>query len=266
MSLKNFTKGSCIMLGILLFMCLAFSVPDAYSISTISGTVRDQSSNPIVGIQVGAFDAATCPANFVNGAVTGPGGVYTIPVPAGTYKVAAQGNQTYSPQFYNQAFDCNTATSVPLSDGQTNDTVNFFLLPAPPNQGTISGTVMDESLNPISGVTVVIFDYSTGNPVGLGVATPSYSIYVPAGTYRVGALGNAQYSAEFYSNAPDFGSAWQVGVTSGQPTTNIDFSLASVPQTGSISGYVYDESGTTPIEGINVSANNYDGAGGGGSA
>ena len=81
----------------------------------------------------------------------------------------------------------------------------------------------------------------------------SYAINgIPTGSYKVTAEQNG-YVTEYYSGAYTNNDATPVEVTAPNNTLNIDFTLDIA---GSISGYVYQNDGTTPISGATVGAFN----------
>ena len=114
----------------------------------------------------------------------------------------------------------------------------------PPTTGTISGTVLDTSSNPISGATV---STSTGGYSTTTNAAGAYTLNnVTAGTYNVTAA-KTSFNPLTVNN---------VAVTGGG-TTTVNFNLAPTgggPTTGTISGTVKDNN-TSAISGATVSTN-----------
>ncbi len=132
---------------------------------TLEGTVTDSSTNlAIAGAQISVtpLGAST---------VTDASGNYSLVLPVGTYDVTASAFG-YSSQ---------TTNGVVIADGGTT-TVDFALVPAPSH--SVSGTVSDNSNNPIEGATVTIL--GTPIPPATTDAAGFYSFAsVPEGTYDV---------------------------------------------------------------------------------
>ena len=132
---------------------------------TLQGTVTDSATNlPIAGAQINVtpLGAST---------VTDASGNYSLVLPVGTYDVTA------SAFGYTSA----TTTGVEVTDGGTT-TVDFALVAAPSH--SVSGTVSDNSNNPVEGATVTIL----GTPIAPATtdAAGFYSFAsVPEGTYDV---------------------------------------------------------------------------------
>jgi len=133
---------------------------------TISGTVKDESQDPIQGVTV-----MTSPGG--QSATTNASGVYTISdVPTGTTSVIAS----------KAGYSTDTETGVTVTENQTT-TVNFELETGP-TTGTISGTITDATnTGPLSGALVETTDSEYDATTG---ANGTYSFTsVPPGTYTV---------------------------------------------------------------------------------
>ena len=132
---------------------------------TLNGTVTDSgTAQPIAGasISVTPLGAST---------VTDASGNYSLVLPVGTYDVTA------SAFGYTSA----TTTGVAITDGGTT-TVDFALVAAPSH--SVSGSVSDNSNNPVEGATVTIL--GTPIPPATTDAAGFYSFpSVPEGTYNV---------------------------------------------------------------------------------
>src|SRR4030042_3664155 len=130
--------------------------------------------------------------------------------------------------------------------------------------GSIAGYVYEEDgTTPISGAVVYAYDWSVDialgptTAAGLGYSATNGSYYIlglDTGNYRVVAHADGYYS-EYYNNAAAPSTASQVAVTDPNQTAGINFTLA---EGGSISGFVYQEDGSTPISPARVIA--YDSA------
>jgi hypothetical protein len=222
---------------------------------SISGTVtRDSGGAPVEGVSVSAYDYTTheCKGTDYN---TDSSGSYIITdLPVGNYRVHVYTGDTYYVQEYYNNADYNNATAVTVIPGQTTSGINFSLALG----GNISGVVTRDSDNqPVSGLYVHAYDYSTGNYLGFAQtqADGSYSTTgLPAGNYKVEVnTSGTYYVVEYYDNT-DYNHATPVSVTSGATTHNIDFSLAIG---GKISGVVTRDSDNQPVSGLYVHAYDY---------
>jgi len=130
--------------------------------------------------------------------------------------------------------------------------------------GSVSGRVTDSLGNPIPNVQVNTQTEPCGGQ-NQGLATTDqngeYLISgLPEGNLYLStcaACSGLNYLDEVHNNVPMYecANATAVYVTTGQETTGIDFSL---DMGGRISGFVFDESGVTPIPDIFVEALTYD--------
>jgi hypothetical protein len=186
----------------------------------ISGTVTNAgTSDPVPNVEVHAFNKSTGAFGF---AITGANGTYSLRVPSGTYEVDAfpPGGSGLAPAL---------PVSVDVSSG--NATQDFELDPGV----TISGTVTEASGesraagDPIRGVAVDAFEFSTGN-FGFGISNEAgeYSIQVAQGNYNLHAFPppNSEYLPS---------SGIQVNASSGSATQNINLKKGS-----SVIGFVRD--------------------------
>ena len=167
---------------------------------TISGNVKDNSSNNLEGATVTAN-----PGGFTG--TTDSSGNYTISnVLVGTYSVTADA----------PAFDPSTSTGVSVTNGNTT-TANFTLTPTPaPQIGDIEGTVKTTGGSAISGATVVISE-SSASATTAGNGTFGFT-NVASGTYTLTA-----------SKSGYFDSTEVTVQVSDNETTTVDFVLTAVP-------------------------------------
>ena len=217
----------------------------------ISGTVTDDATNPLVGIQACAQNDTT---GFGGGCgTTLADGTYVISglVAGESYRVSFSDlNGVYSTEFYDDTVGFDDATLVPVAAGQSTPGVDAALGMA----GSISGVVTDTGAVALEGIDVC----ANSNLQQTGLCATSAA----DGTYTIDGLAvAADYVVEFYDNSgvyinefydgvTDFAIATLVVVASGQDTSGID---ASLDQGGSITGTVVD-SGANSIEGISVCA------------
>jgi hypothetical protein len=215
---------------------------------SISGVVKDDSGNPIIGAWV---DASGIDISGYGDDYTLNDGSYVISgLPSGNYSVSAEATG-FIEEYYDNVYDWSDATPVPVVKPNNTPNINFSLEIG----GSISGIVKDDSGNPISrasvsasGIDVSGYGYDSTSADG------SYTIKgLLSGNYRVRASASA-YLIEYYDNVYDYSEATPVSVTAPDETTGIDFALGGA---GTISGVVEDDSGN-PIAGATVCADGYD--------
>lgn len=209
----------------------------------INGTVRDADGNPISGARIqirrwtGRYysSGASWSTNFWY-AYSDASGQYSITAEPGFYQVTASGSG-YGPQVYDGD------VAVISSTFQMAD----FILPA---EATISGTVTDESGNPLLNGSVNAYQYN-GNYWDWK-ASDEFS----NGTYTIDSLGEGTYQLQFdsydnyideyYNNATSLGAGTDISVVSGQQVTGINAQLALG---GGIEGQVLNPNGEYDVYG-----------------
>ena len=228
----------------------------------ISGYVRDSSGNGLSGLHVYVRSDA-CNGIQYSQANTDGNGYYLISgIPEGNVYVYACpecNNQNFVGEWYNGGSgikDCNGATGVAVEENQVTADINFNLQEG----ATVSGRVLDNSGNPVSGLWVHAHDQGCGGVWLGGSRTDSngyYSIYgVAPGNVYVQACANCDnfmFTSEYWAGAGNPGSfncndAQSLNISAGENAANINFNLDPA---GGISGYVKDESGQG-ISGIHV--------------
>ena len=207
---------------------------------SISGTVMSSSSQPVSGIfiDVELFDTGV----WVNSAKTDINGNYLVPgISTGKYRVSTNAEGTsFINEYFDNVTDFDLATPVPVTVGINTPDINFVLDAG----GSIAGSVVDSTNQPIPGIFIDVFMFDAGTWVNSGQtdSTGNYSISgIPIGKYRVGT--NAEgtsFTNEFFDNAKDHDLASPVSVTTGNTTFNINFTLDAG---GSISGSVLNANG-----------------------
>jgi hypothetical protein len=222
---------------------------------TVSGTVTDASTgDPLEGIAVETRN------NMWAGACTDASGNYTLtglPLDTDIWIEAESrdegwctGPGSYVSEYWEEVTDEADATPVQLSTGDPDRGGIDFTLEL---GGTILGHVYESGgITPINNARVQIEDIGTG--AGWEAWTDADGAYqspvLPVGDYRLRASAPA-YADEFYLDAGLYGEdATPVGITAGNVTSAIDFTL---DPGGRISGLVTDASTGSPLEGIEVS-------------
>ncbi len=224
---------------------------------SISGNVSGE--GPLVGAWVLAFGKGNPFANHQTFAVTDENGDYKIAnVPVGIYVVAAYANG-YIPEIYDNA---TSLLDVDLVTVNNNDVTGIdFVLEI---GGTISGTVLTESGEPIEGAKVTAHAEGDFLP---GVSVPGLENFMQMaftdkeGQYEIEGLASGDYkvaahvllsgfkNVKFYDDKDRMDDADPVPVTQGEMTADINFTF-SLP-IGKISGIVSDTDGN-PLQDIYI--------------
>jgi 5-hydroxyisourate hydrolase-like protein (transthyretin family) len=213
--------------------------------ASISGTVTDESGNPVFG----AFVTATDPVTHlqVGYANADPSGAYRIVgLPAGSFVIHFQpgyitgGN--LAEQWWQDASSSTAATPVAVATAQDVSSIDAVLHPA----GSITGVVTDTTGAPAANILVAVYRSTTDGSsdwvttMGTDPSTGSYTVSgLPAGSYKVLFSSGGPLLSQWYDNAPDAASATPVVVTVGGSTT-----ADAVLQVGAtVSGVVTDQAG-----------------------
>jgi len=219
---------------------------------TISGHVyQSDGVTPIEGAWV---YADLVDDGYGNGASTASDGSYTITtLITGQYRVRVYA-EGYIEEYYDGVYDDDEATPVSVTMPDDTPDIDFTM----DLGGTMSGHVyQSDGTTPMEGVEVYA-DLVDGG-YGMGATTASDGSYtiigLMTGQYRVDAYAEG-YIEEYYDSVYDYNEATPVSVTMPDDTPGIDFTL---DLGGTISGHVYQSDGTTPIEGVWVSADLIDG-------
>ncbi|MCP4344023.1 MAG: hypothetical protein GY795_00675 [Desulfobacterales bacterium] len=181
------------------------SVKDAFSMSPDMGNLR-----------VKAYDYN---GGYAGSAYTQPDGSYAIKgLYSGDYKVSVDSSSKgYLGKYYDNA--------VKVTVGQVTGETDFNL----EKGGQISGNITDTDGKPVTGLGILVYDYSTGDMSEYIYNGPDGSYVtdlLPAGYYRVMVRVNKMnYLEEFYNNAYDYDSADPVEVNADRTTSGTDFVL-----------------------------------------
>jgi hypothetical protein len=124
----------------------------------------------------------------------------------------------------------------------------------------LSGRVTDEDGDPIANLHVYAHAGSCQGPWLAGTNTDQngdYTLYLPTGPVVIRACATClslPYVDEWYNDVYNCNDATPVFIESGQIVSGIDFSLDAG---GTVTGYVYEEGGTTAIANLHVFATDY---------
>ena len=195
---------------------------------TFLGTVT-RAGVPVPGVSVQALSAGLIQA----AAFTDQLGQYTLPVPAGSYDLQANG-----------LFKATTTVSGQVVAGGGTRTVNLTL----PNMGSVAGFVRDSNQNPIMGAAILVVGggYSAGAVTDAGGAYST--IGLPAGFYAVTASANG-YSSSTADSVPvtvDVVTTLDLPLTVLPAGTGTDADIGgpALVGSGSVNGGVYTVSGS----------------------
>ena len=222
----------------------------------ISGTISG-AGTPLQGQFVQIYHAETNELMPFKPVTNASGQYTTVGLPAGNYRIYVGGTTHYISTWYNNTFSESASTPVAVAVGNTTANVDVDLAQG---AGTITGTVVRQSdSQPVAGITV-----SVGNTLERIRWTTtafdgSYTLagLPPGNTYTVWVEPRDEdYATVYYPNALTQITAASIGVTAGQTTPNINF---SVSPSGSVSGVVTNLS-AQPLSGLRVRA--YDWASG----
>lgn len=181
-------------------------------------------------------------------------GYYTIVgLTTGQYVVHAIAS-AYQTEWYNNVTSEGDAQPVAVTVPNTTTGINFTMQPA----GSISGHIYEANgTTPIGGAEVVADYYQTDEWANsaFSAADGSYTITgLVTGNYHVHAV-KGGFATRWYDNIDNEDNAKSISVTAPADVPNVDIRL---PAAGTISGHVYEQDGTTPIEGAYVVADFWD--------
>jgi hypothetical protein len=201
---------------------------------SITGTVTASSGQPVSGSCVEVFTKNS--AEPIGFGFTGFDGSYRVTgLAAGTtYQVyfgdplCLTGVTDLVPQWYNDQATQATATPVPVTVGNTTQSINALLQAG----GKITGTVSAKSAGPLSGVCVTAVPQAAGAQPVVGVTRTSggYTLAdLLPGSYKVrfsSGCGATGYATQWYSRAASKAAATPVPVSAGQTQSAINATLS----------------------------------------
>jgi hypothetical protein len=175
-----------------LFYSWNITVMQCETPAVISGTVKDENNNPVSYGTVYVFSTTDSTnmrySSFYNASITN--GSYSVEVDAGDYYIMFLG-QDYETQWYDNVTDQKDATIVTVNCGDTyiaNAVIHAY---RPPQQYSVSGSVLDITDNSAVALAVVQFIGTDNNGnKGMMYATltnldGSYQIYLPEANYTI---------------------------------------------------------------------------------
>lgn len=226
----------------------------------ITGTVRDDSNQPIAGAMV-CTEVAKPRPNFGPCGTTEADGTYTIHrVPSGGYRVRFSPNPfsgNLLPQYYDDQPSRQLASTITATAPATVSGIDATLHAG----GQIEGTITEaDGTTPIQNASACAVE--VGNTVSEGgghcaqtAANGAYTIgSLPTGSYEVtfsGGFANPGFGSVRWNDQPIDEPGTPVAVTAGAEVTGIDGAL---PQSGTIRGTVTAASDDSPIQSIEVCA------------
>ncbi|MCC7354856.1 MAG: carboxypeptidase regulatory-like domain-containing protein, partial [Anaerolineae bacterium] len=230
----------------------------------ITGVViADDGGAPLPGTTVYAYQSSPY---VYKTATTNANGVYSITVPAGSYRVWFIPQDRHVPEYYNNVpyNNSNAATPVTVSGGAVRANINAGLAPG----AQIIGRVTDQmTASPLQYIDV----YAAGDSsYYAGTYTAANGVYtttpgLPPGSYRVYFTDyGGTYATEYYNNAYRPGLATTINVTTTHRTgINVGLIKAAVV-TGTVTGsgplnniyvYVYYGDENIYVNSTNTDAN-----------
>ncbi|TGN99958.1 hypothetical protein PN36_29885 [Candidatus Thiomargarita nelsonii] len=219
----------------------------------ISGTVTDSAGNPLAGIEVWAYRWNGSNWFAFNLGITDAAGDYEIKILAdGNYRIKfTDPSGSYAYEYYDDVLDISSGTDVPVTAENTTPNINAQLS----LKSNINGTVTDSSANPLANIQVMAYYWNGTYWEGINSdLTDSAGRYdfeaLQAGDYRLRFKDSSgTYATEYYDDAPNFGSATDITVTTNTTISNIN---AQLGMAGHITGTVTEEGSGDPLEGIGV--------------
>ena len=236
--------------------------------SHIKGTVTaSDGTTPLAGIEVWAYqwNAEWEYWDWVSSSGTDVSGNYDFGgLVAGTYRVEFDDpNSVYVGEAYDDTSSIYLGTDIVVPAETTVEDIDASLSEGSHITGTVTGP---DGTTPLEGISVTAYCWSDG---GLGSSEPVVGwVWMGGGEtdadghYDIGGLRvgtyhvryrdyDGTYAPEFYGNAPGHDSAADIAVAASTTVNGIDASLGDASH---ITGTVTGPDGTTPLEGIGVSA------------
>jgi hypothetical protein len=220
----------------------------------IAGEVTGATSGaPLEGIQVCAQELADERERAC--ASTNASGEYAFAsLPTGEYEITFYSpSSAYLTEYYDDKASASEATPVSVSAGSTTSGIDAAMVAG----GAITGRVTDASTEaPLEGIEVCAGEFQGSQLFGACAYTSAAGEYtitgLPTGRYTVEILSrDTDYLTQYYDDKASASEATPVSVSAGSTTSGID---AAMVAGGQIAGQVTSASGKTPLEGVEVCA------------
>ncbi len=234
------------------------SLKKAATGGSISGKISGVSDRDVQLLSVVAWDNSSDPADSTGtdtayfGEIKPDGSYIISSLNPGEYYVMATADN-YIPIYYNNVSDFIDAITLPVTDGETIQGIDFFLEKFNSGQSSLSGKVITQKDGmPIANAYVNVF--SPDNSYFYG-----WTVTAEDGTYEIIGMTSGKYFAyvwadgylnEYYKEAESFDQATAIDVVEPNTYSEINFSMS---RGGMISGLVSTENGK-PLSGIYVQA------------
>lgn len=213
---------------------------------TLSGHVyQEDGVTPIEGAIVTINTADNSVREVVN---SDSSGYYEILLAPAEYFVSVSASG-YGKEYYDNTYDSLNAAAVTVDPDTGASGIDFSLFP----EALVTGYVFEsDGITPISGASVSLEPVSGGEGLFATSGTDgSYTVTnVSSGTYYAYVWASG-YFGEYYLDGSYWGSGTELNVTQPNTTTGINFTLERVV---TLSGYVYEADGITPISNAWVKA------------
>lgn len=206
-------------------------------------------TTPIGGATVEALGVSSGTPSLIP-TTTDATGNYSVSLPSGSYRVRAKA-PGYAREYFDNVTPSNEATVLNVTEGSS-VVANFNL-----NEGgAITGHVyQSDGVTPITNANVFIRPSNYFFDDGFRINTASDGSYavdgLALGQYKVTAESPNYASKKYYDNIYGWSNSNNVAVTPPNTTTGVNINLDIG---ASISGYVLDASGTTPIGNVGLIA------------
>ncbi|AUC75560.1 carboxypeptidase regulatory-like domain-containing protein [Olleya sp. Bg11-27] len=237
---------------------------NACTVGIVSGTILDENGDPVSGIvltlddgDAGTVDpTATTDASGNYSFTNVPVGEYTVEQTTPANTTVVDGDTTDDGDTVVNTDTTDSSIPVTVTAGEVDADNNFENSPAP---GSVSGTILDENGDPVSGIVLTLDDGDAGtvDPTVTTDASGNYSFTnVPVGEYTVEQTtpanttvvdGDTTDDGDTVVNTDTTDSSIPVTVTAGEVDADNNFENSPAP--GSVSGTILDENGD-PVSGI----------------
>ncbi len=210
----------------------------------IGGKITDQQGNPLGGIDLDVYEAASGRGMEAN-ATSDTNGTYALDaLPPGDYQVRAdpENGLPWVRQYYSNTFSSADALAITVMADALYTNIDFALA----SGGYISGSVMTTNNQPLAGYDIDVFD-AAGKFVPVDAATDASGNYMvgalPEGAYAVRADGpeGSLYVQQYAGGGYFVEDANRFAVEANQVLTNVNIRLSSG---GYLSGRVEDTNGS----------------------